>query len=366
MDTHRNNVGLIRLVLASLVIIGHAPEMTDGNRHREPLTVLLGSLSLGELAVSGFFLLSGYLIAQSMMKTKSASYYLERRVFRIYPAFVVSYLLCVFMLGSIAGAHPWDFLPKTFARLLLLQDPMYYPGQFKGLHYPALNGSMWTIAYEFRCYLLVAILGTYRLLANKRIVLGLTGICIFFSVCITFGTLGTTLDAPTTGVHGLYWLIGAPSETIRLTAIFLVGVSFYICREALLPLLDVRTALFGTVIVVCLMYRNQHLATAAVAIFGSLPLFWLAFTAHLGVLQRINDKWDISYGTYLYGWPVAILILWLRPSISPWILATIALPVALLLGACSWWGVEKKTKDIRRSRSIAGPPEKRTVLKAAQ
>jgi peptidoglycan/LPS O-acetylase OafA/YrhL len=74
-------------------------------------------------------------------------------------------------------------------------------------------------------------------------------------------------------------------------------------------------------------------------------VFWLALKAELGPLQRINDRWDISYGTYLYGWPAAITILYFDRAISPWALAALALPAAMMLGALSWWGVEKPVKD---------------------
>jgi hypothetical protein len=35
---HANNVGLLRMILALLVIISHSPELIDGNRSREILT----------------------------------------------------------------------------------------------------------------------------------------------------------------------------------------------------------------------------------------------------------------------------------------------------------------------------------------
>lgn len=60
-----NNFNLLRLIFAVLVLLAHSPEIVDGNRDRELLTMLGGILSFGELAVDGFFLLSGYLIMQS-------------------------------------------------------------------------------------------------------------------------------------------------------------------------------------------------------------------------------------------------------------------------------------------------------------
>jgi peptidoglycan/LPS O-acetylase OafA/YrhL len=94
-----------------------------------------------------------------------------------------------------------------------------------------------------------------------------------------------------------------------------------------------------------------HLAEMAVTTLGAGALFWLAFKARLGRLQTINDHWDISYGVYLYGWPIAALALWLDRGISPWLLAATTLPLAMLSGAASWWLLERWTKDLLPSRS---------------
>ena len=110
------------------MIIGHAPEMIDGNRSREPLTALFHTMSLGEVSVDAFFLLSGFLITQSMAQEITFLRYLERRLIRIYPAFIVAYLLSVFLLGGLLNAHPASFWAPTFVRMVFLREPMSYPG----------------------------------------------------------------------------------------------------------------------------------------------------------------------------------------------------------------------------------------------
>jgi hypothetical protein len=50
-----NKFGSIRLLLAFLVIVSHSSELVDGNRSREMLTRIFGTISLGEFAVNGVF-----------------------------------------------------------------------------------------------------------------------------------------------------------------------------------------------------------------------------------------------------------------------------------------------------------------------
>lgn len=350
---HRNNVGCLRLLFASLVIFGHAPEILDGNRAREPLTVIFHTVSLGELSVDAFFLISGYLITRSMERAPNVFAYLERRVLRIYPAFIVASIVSVFGLGVMLGAEPWRFLPKTLLRMALLLDPMRYPVAGGGSLTPALNGSMWTIIYEFRCYLLIAALGVTGLLKRRRLMAGLTLAALAASIWATFPAPGALLAR--LGRNGLLVaLLGSPYPTLKLTAAFLAGSQFQLWREEVLPRLNGAVAAISLAAAGLLLYRDPHFAEAGLASFGAAALFWLALKADIGPFQRINDRWDISYGVYLYGWPAALVILSFIPSISPLTLAFASLALALFAGACSWWGVEKRTKDLVVIRQ--GPP----------
>jgi peptidoglycan/LPS O-acetylase OafA/YrhL len=355
LHARRNNVGVLRLLFACLVIVGHASEQIDGNRSREPLTRIFHTMSLGEVAVDAFFLLSGYLITMSMIRTGSLRDYLERRVLRIYPAFIVAYMLSVYVLGPVVGAHPWTDGLMPLIRMILLLEPPDFAGQLAGLHYPHLNGPLWTISYEFRCYLLVAALGVTGLLVRRRIVLGATALAALALVAGTFTSVKGALN--TLGAHGLVAIaIRVPWSTVHLTTTFLVGVCFYLYRDRIFPALNARFALLCTVVTLVLMYRDPHFAELALITTGAGALFWLAFKANLGPIQKVNNSWDISYGVYLYGWFVANLLRSFDRGISAVALASLSLSISLAFGALSWWGVERPAKEWFRSRSVDSPP----------
>jgi len=350
VENHRGNIGVLRLIFASLVIIGHAPEQIDGDRHREPLTLIFHTVSLGQLSVDAFFLISGYLITMSWIQTKSLKLYLQKRARRIYPAFIVAYLLSIFALGPLVGAAPWRWIGETVFRLVALQSPLIYPGQLPGLHYPDLNGSMWTIAYEFRCYLLVALLGITGLLYRRWLVLSVTAIGIMVLIAATFHTIKAPIDSISSHQR-LNQIIGTPLNNISLNTTFLVGVCFYLFKDEALLWIDSRVALFAAFMTATLLLGNVHLAEAALITLGSVSLFWVGLKANLGWLQTVNDRWDISYGVYLYGWPIATAIRWFDRSVSPWTLASVTLAIALLAGAASWWSLERWTKNVKRPRA---------------
>jgi peptidoglycan/LPS O-acetylase OafA/YrhL len=345
---HKNNVGLIRLILASLVIFGHAPEQIDGSRIREPLTQIFHTISLGGLAVNGFFLLSGYLICKSMLQSPSAGNYLLRRCLRIMPAFFVAYLACILIMPPLMGGaiHAW---PKTLIYMLALHEPPEY-ATYTNLPLPTLNGAMWTIAYEFRCYLLVMVLGITGLLRRPGLIAGATALLLGLGLFTAFPETKQALAGVDRSLH-VEFFIGKLEQSLSLTCTFMVGVTICLWWKQIEPRLN------GIGAIICLVALSAGLfspllCTMALVIFGAYILFWLAFKANLGPLQKINDRWDISYGVYLYGWPVASCLLWLNRDTSPLDLAVWSLLLALAFGTASWIGVERWSKDLgKRPRS---------------
>jgi peptidoglycan/LPS O-acetylase OafA/YrhL len=286
----------------------------------------------------------------SWMRTNSLNHYMKNRILRIYPAFILAYLLSVFVLGPLVGAAPWRWMAETIFRLIALQSPKIYPGQLSGLHYPDLNGSMWTIAYEFRCYLLVAAFGITGLLRRRWLILSMTAFGVLTLIAVTFPTIRAPID--TLGSHQrLNQIIGVPWYNIRLITTFLVGVCFYLFREELFQWLDARAALLAGACALAFLFRDPHLAEAGLITVGAACLFWVALKADIGLLRAVNNRWDVSYGVYLYGWPIATAIRWFDRGVPPWMLAAGSLLLAYLAGAASWWGVEKWAKAFSRLRS---------------
>jgi peptidoglycan/LPS O-acetylase OafA/YrhL len=345
-----NNFGALRLLFATLVVLSHSPELVDGDRSREILTRIFGTLSFGELGVDGFFLISGYLITKSFQDSHSAGRYLLKRVLRIYPGYVVAYLLCVFALGPFVGGHITELSGTQVLREIVgLRQPQMQ-GVFPGTPYPMLNGSMWTIAYEFRCYLLVLAAGLIGLLSRRSIL-----------ACIAIGLLALS------AMHSNIWdwfpaslqgILGEPDRLVRFAGIFACGALYFLYRDRIRY--DWRLAVLAALGLIVLMFWS-HLAEAALAIFGGYILFWFAFNVRSSRLAAIGQKVDISYGVYLYAWPLQKLLLWWNPGISPWFVFIDTTAIASLLAFGSWWLVEKPFLNLK---TAFGPRSLTSVRKS--
>lgn len=323
-----NNFGSVRLVLAALVVVSHAPELIDGTRAREPLTWLFGTLSFGELAVDGFFLVSGYLIVASYERSRSVPAYLWRRILRIYPGFAVASLVCLLVVAPLAGGDLSAARPlRALGRILSLSVPEV-PGAFAGLPQPVLNGAMWSIAYEFRCYLLVAALGLLGALRHRG---------GYLAVLAVFATL-YAMRTGTAGLPGLKSVIGYPPEAIRLTCAFLCGGAFHVFRYWI-ALTGRGAGIAGALLVPAMTI--PALAEPALVILGGYVTFWFALVVKPNAISLAANETDPSYGLYLYAWPVQNLLVAGFPGLSPILGALVTLVVAGLLGLASWRLVER-------------------------
>src|SRR5690606_19253145 len=86
-------------------IFSHSYLLLDKGEE-EPLYRWVNGLYFSELGVYGFFVISGYLIYQSLERSSSVKSYLKKRIRRVFPALFVVVFLATFVLGSLRTTLP--------------------------------------------------------------------------------------------------------------------------------------------------------------------------------------------------------------------------------------------------------------------
>lgn len=150
-----NNFDLLRILFAWFVIISHS-YVLNGLGATDPLFQVTNQTFLFSfIGVKGFFIISGYLIFKSMMVSTSIPEYLIKRVLRIFPALAV---VLVLTLVAIYFIYPNNLIPffknkevlaYFLGNMILFKPHFFISGIFNGQYSAAINGSLWTIEYEF-------------------------------------------------------------------------------------------------------------------------------------------------------------------------------------------------------------------------
>lgn len=340
-----NNFDFLRLNLALLVIVSHSWLLIGRNSSDPMMLATHGQMDSGAVAVNAFFIISGFLIAQSWTRSSGWRDFLARRVLRIYPGFLMagalSALVFAPMIEPDPGAYWGSFDPSRFL-LGLLELRLRTPETV------GVNGSLWTVRYEFLCYLGIMGLGLARALPRRGWILG-----VLVATMTALGAqeiFGLRVDDQRAG-----WVLGYFVRLSRLSSNFLAGTVFFLYRDR-----------------VVLSARGIWLAASAFAAMAAQP--WVnvlpaAFPVVGGYLVlavaylpvRWMHDWarrcDLSYGIYLYGYPIQQVVILLlggpteagRSSLSPWVIFAASVPPTVLAAAASWWLVESPTMRVRRA-----------------
>lgn len=328
-----NSLNFLRLVLAGLVIVSHAWPI--GGFGQDPH---VGPTSVGHVAVAGFFVISGWLITQSRLRSPLSGY-LWRRFLRIYPGFLVTIVVVGFVVAPIGSA--------LGAGRYRLSDGLRYVLSDAGLrmrsyavgatpaHVPyggAWDGSLWTLYYEAVCYLLLALLVT--LVARRWRPPAVVTAWLLLSAA--------EVAQRVTGVHVLYDVL----QVLDLGPYFFAGAALFVLRE--------RLPLHGGVATGATGWSVAVLAAGADPVLAAVPLayvlLWLGARVPFRSVGRRND---ISYGMYIYAFPVQQLLVLLGANsagVLPYVLACIVCTIPPALA--SWLLVERPAL---RLKGLADP-----------
>ena len=350
-----NNFDAIRLVAAILVLFSHSYPLTGTGP--DPIGWLSGGAGDGgSLAVGAFFVISGFLVTGSVLR-RSADAYVRARFLRIVPALTVVVVAQTFLLGLAATTLPWqDYLrhPQTLGawRSATVFDlRVTLPGVFEANPYPgAVNGSLWTLPVECGFYLALPLAAGLGLL-RRSVVLGVAG-AAFASLLLVAPWCGLSW-----AVHGPFVLGSMPLyPSLHCLVFFLVGAAMFVHRDRI-PVSDGLAAAC-----VVALYASGRTVSGDAVLHLALPylVLWLALARPCtGWLRRVGD---LSYGTYLYAFPVQQgLVAWHHGGLGALHLTLLALPIVLLCAALSWHLVERPALG-RKPSGIMLPQENPLTL----
>jgi peptidoglycan/LPS O-acetylase OafA/YrhL len=328
-----NNFDFWRISAAAMVLVSHQFALLG---KAEPS--LVPGASFGFLGVGIFFSVSGFLVAQSWQRDPHAFRFIKRRFLRIWPALIVVTCLTALVLGPLISTLPVsEYFGSAetlhYFKILVLNIKYELPGVFAENPYPrAVNGSLWTIPVEVRWYWITLIAGVAGLLRFRWIVLfAMFGLAIYH-----FGIYGAETNPERIfGVeYGLFFMYGVCLTLYRdLWEGRVSRLAFPLAGVALL------FAAFGHPFIALWVFLPFAVIASGVA---SSP-----------VIRRFGRFGDLSYGFYIYAFPVQQLVVW-------WTYPSLSLPASLALSALgtivlaylSWHLVEKPALKLKPSVAV--------------
>lgn len=333
---HKNNFDFLRLIFALLVVVHHSFPLSGASEQDALFYATHGLLSFSYIGVRGFFVISGFLIFPSLMRSKNLVDYFVKRVLRIYPGLfvvlAVTLFFCIFLYeGNILSffkiKETYTYIPINLT-LIKLQN--YIPGVFGSNVFPrAINGSLWTIVYEFTLYCTIAFFIFFK---NKTIlfqrILLVAFIILFLVIRIFQDRIGTvhigTLSLTMFAHNGIYFYVGALLSTFNLQNI----------KYKLHILLTCS-------LVWILLLGNTNFELIQYFFFPVIVLFFGTYSTKY--LNSIGEKiGDLSYGVYIYGFPIQQTLMHFF-ALSCLQLTLLATPIILVFAWVSWHFVEKIT-----------------------
>jgi peptidoglycan/LPS O-acetylase OafA/YrhL len=342
--TRDNTFDLLRLVAAALVLISHSFPLAGSD---EPT---MGNSSPGGVGVIVFFAISGFLVTRSWTLQPRLVPFALKRALRLMPALAVTVVLSAYVLGPIVtGSTLGSYFASSETHLyvfnnLRLASDYDLPGVFATTPFPGVNGSLWTLPIEVKAYALLALIGLFGILrwAVPVVVLVVLLVAIAWS-----------------GIQDWTGALELVARALRRTELgptgfMLIGVFFV---SAMMCLQRARIPMRGWLCAVLAVGFVASLGTVLETPMTILALPYVVLWVGLrppGRLRALTRPGDVSYGLYLWAFPIQqCIVLAVGSDISPLVLIVLALPVTYVVAWASWRLVE--APSLRLKPRVAVP-----------
>lgn len=333
-DARHNNFDLIRLMLAGVVAVAHGIVMRGGTQPE------FGITTLADFGLDGFFILSGFLVARSWLTLNNFWRYAWHRFLRIMPAFWVCLLVLAFLVAPLAlflEGRPlsglWTSENSAGKFVLVNSGLMIFEYEIAGIFAGnpralVVDGSLWTLILEAGCYIVLACLGMAGALTRRRIVVPIfTALVWLLAALDDFGIP-----------------VGVGDETLRMLMLFMIGTTAYVYGRRVpmnLYLLATSVVVFLASVVLLQNYR----------LVGAVPFAYILLWLAVALPKTVRVRVDVSYGVYIYHWPIQqLMMLTVLSQLPPPLFILFSFVLIVPVALASWFGVERRALRRKHAR----------------
>lgn len=341
--TKNNNFDFLRFLFALLVVVSHSYPLSGDNESSQWIyKITNGQIILAQIGLSGFFIISGYFIFQSLERSKDLLDYFKKRFLRLFPALAVVLILCLILVPFVyEGNVPFlkNIAVYTYVpfNLSLFGFQSIIKGVFDTNAYHAINGSLWTIRYEFSLYIALALLFFIRIqkqLVTFMLLVVFTIFLLLYIFCLNrFG--GSSLFG-LQGIHilnlGTFFISGSLLASLQFEKIkhksIILGISI------LILVLSLYFKCYESV---------KHLVfPIVVLLIGFTPLPFICTFGKFG---------DMSYGIYIYSFPIQQTLMYYY-KMDTYSLLIYSVLLSIGFGYISWHLIEKRALKYKRKHVL--------------
>lgn len=328
----KNNFDFLRFLFAVFVVISHAYPLSGSSENAQWIYQLTnGQIVLARIGLDGFFIISGFFIFKSLQRSKNIYNYFQKRVLRLFPALLVvlliTILLAPYVYEGIIPFHEnievYTYLPNNIS---LYNFQPVIKGIFDKNPYHSINGSLWTIRYEFSLYMALSILCFFR----KKVWL----IKLLLLACFIILIIVYTFFLDRFAGSSICGMLGY--EILDLGIFFVCG--------SVLAAFDFEKIHSNSLLVVVffILIFSIYFNFYSIVKHTTLPIIILLIGFKpLPFFSTFGKMGDMSYGIYIYSFPVQQTLMYFY-NLNLYQLMLWSLTISILLGYLSWHLIEKK------------------------
>jgi len=321
-DITKNNFDFLRVLLAFIVFLGHLGALSAS----EKLKFL--QYSPVEIAVFGFFVVSGFLIARSYERSSSLKSYLKKRIKRIVPAYLLVIFLCAILLSLVSTYSFSDYFTNTQVYKYLLWNSLFLnfkapwlPGVFGN---QAVNGALWTLKIEMCYYFCVPLL---FLLFGKNNKYRNSSLIILYFLSLAYLNYFESLGK-----------ISVAKQLPGTLSYFIPGMLIYFNFE---KFIKYKNLLF--IVAICTVWIDLliNIQLFSPMMIGIIVLY-IAYSFKF--LNNFGKYGDFTYGIYIFHFPIirTFTTLGLFGDYNPYLMAVMCMLIVIAVGVSSWHFYEKR------------------------